>query len=241
MGYQERNGAFRQIEALDAVVAEPAAPVAGRRAEYTGTKPNFAVISGLVAAHALLLVVLVQTNIVQLDQPEAKPLVVALMPMDEPPPPPPAEPIVTPIEVVIPTMTAPERVIEVPAPPAQMAVTDVPAPPPQTVVFAAVKPSAPASGPATAADLSSTMIEAVPPRYPIESRRRREFGAVLLMVLLRADGRVDNVSVSRSSGFERLDRAALDAVRRWRWSPTLRGGEAMMVRGVVEIPFVLQG
>jgi protein TonB len=49
------------------------------------------------------------------------------------------------------------------------------------------------------------------------------------------------VSVSRSSGFARLDKAALDAVRRWRWSPLVRGGVPVMVRGIVDIPFVLQG
>jgi periplasmic protein TonB len=49
------------------------------------------------------------------------------------------------------------------------------------------------------------------------------------------------VSVARSSGFDRLDKAALDAVRRWRWSPTLRDGAPVSVRGTVDIPFVLQG
>ena len=37
----------------------------------------------------------------------------------------------------------------------------------------------------------------------------------------------------------RLDKAALDAVRRWRWSPMLRDGQAVAVRGLVEIPFTL--
>jgi protein TonB len=51
---------------------------------------------------------------------------------------------------------------------------------------------------------------------------------------------VNDIAVGQSSGFDRLDKAALDAVRRWRWSPTLQGGEAVQVRGMVEIPFVLQ-
>jgi protein TonB len=49
------------------------------------------------------------------------------------------------------------------------------------------------------------------------------------------------VTVQRSSGFASLDNAAREAVRQWRWAPTVRNGEPVLVRGVVEIPFVLQG
>ena len=84
------------------------------------------------------------------------------------------------------------------------------------------------------------MIEATPPRYPQDSRRKHEQGTVVLAVLLGVDGRVAEISVSRSSGFERLDRAALAAVQRWRWSPVRRAGVPVMVRGLVEIPFVLK-
>lgn len=85
------------------------------------------------------------------------------------------------------------------------------------------------------------MISATPPRYPHESRRKREQGTVVLMVLLAVDGTVADVSISQSSGSARLDDAALKAVRRWRWSPTRRNGDPVMVRGLVEIPFILQG
>ena len=83
------------------------------------------------------------------------------------------------------------------------------------------------------------MIEAVPPRYPYESRRLKEQGTVVLDVLLGPDGRVERIAVRTSSGHARLDKAALDAVRRWRWSPMLRDGQAVAVRGLVEIPFTL--
>jgi periplasmic protein TonB len=85
------------------------------------------------------------------------------------------------------------------------------------------------------------MVSARPPRYPIDARRKREEGTVLLAVTLAADGHVASVAIARSSGFASLDDAARDAVRHWRWAPTLRDGEPVMVRGVVEIPFVLQG
>jgi protein TonB len=83
------------------------------------------------------------------------------------------------------------------------------------------------------------MIDAVPPHYPYESRRLKEQGTVLLDVQLSMSGTVERVSVRTSSGFARLDKAALEAVRRWRWSPTVRDGQPVAVRGVVEIPFTL--
>lgn len=91
-----------------------------------------------------------------------------------------------------------------------------------------------------AGDLSSSMMAATPPRYPQESRRKREQGVVILRLLLGTDGQVSEISVAQSSGFSRLDQAALAAVRRWRWSPTRRNGVAVPVKGLVEIPFVLQ-
>jgi len=97
------------------------------------------------------------------------------------------------------------------------------------------------SGPVRVADLDTRAVTIVAPKYPVESRRKREQGIVVLSVTLDIDGRVAELELAKSSGFERLDRAALDAVRRWRWSPTLSDGAAVAVRGTVEIPFILQG
>lgn len=85
------------------------------------------------------------------------------------------------------------------------------------------------------------MIAADPPHYPNDSRRKREQGTVLITVVVGFDGSVADASLSHSSGFARLDRAALSAVKRWKWSPTLRAGHSVMVRGIVEIPFILKG
>ncbi|HWU03496.1 MAG TPA: energy transducer TonB, partial [Novosphingobium sp.] len=97
------------------------------------------------------------------------------------------------------------------------------------------------AGPVSGGDLSAKRIVTVNPVYPLESRRQREMGTVVLNLLLGTDGRVSEISVATSSGFARLDRAALDAVRKWRWAPTTRNGEPVMVRGIVPIPFVLAG
>ncbi|MFP5433347.1 MAG: energy transducer TonB, partial [Alphaproteobacteria bacterium] len=89
-------------------------------------------------------------------------------------------------------------------------------------------------------DIGTQMVSGKPPRYPIESRRKREQGTVVLQLILGVDGTVETIMVSQSSGFSRLDNAARDAVKHWRWKPTLRDGQPMRVRGLVEIPFVLR-
>ncbi len=62
------------------------------------------------------------------------------------------------------------------------------------------------------------------PQYPPMSRRLGETGRSIIRVLVGADGSAKNVRLQRSSGFDRLDQAALDAVRRWRFVPGTRGG-----------------
>jgi len=109
-----------------------------------------------------------------------------------------------------------------------------PAPPAPPVVA-----KAPA-GPAEVGDLSARLISFSPPAYPLESRRLHEEGTVVLALMLGVDGRVSEISVTSSSGSPRLDKAALEAVRKWRWAPLTRGGEAVQVRGHLKIPFALK-
>jgi periplasmic protein TonB len=77
------------------------------------------------------------------------------------------------------------------------------------------------------------------PVYPALSRRLHEEGLVRLSVLILADGRVAEVSVLKSSGFPRLDAAALAAVRRWHYLPARRDGAAIAWRHVQPVAFSL--
>lgn len=63
------------------------------------------------------------------------------------------------------------------------------------------------------------VLRRVKPSYPSLSRRKGEQGSVTLEVLVKADGSAGTVTVKTSSGFSRLDKAALNAVRRWRFEP----------------------
>lgn len=64
-----------------------------------------------------------------------------------------------------------------------------------------------------------------PPIYPRTSLRLREQGKVVLHLLVLADGSVDQLSVKQSSQHPRLDKAALRAVRKWRYLPATLAGK----------------
>ena len=61
------------------------------------------------------------------------------------------------------------------------------------------------------------------PRYPVQSRRLGEQGATQLRVCVDVQGRPERTNVVTSSGFERLDDAAREAVSGWRFAPARRG------------------
>jgi protein TonB len=77
------------------------------------------------------------------------------------------------------------------------------------------------------------------PDYPALSVRRGEQGQVVLNVLIGVDGKAQKAEIAQSSGFERLDAAALATIQRWRYVPGKRGGvpEAMWFK--VPLAFVL--
>ncbi|MCL2162016.1 MAG: energy transducer TonB [Betaproteobacteria bacterium] len=79
------------------------------------------------------------------------------------------------------------------------------------------------------------------PDYPSASRRLREQGLVKLRVHVTVEGRAGEVTLHTSSGFDRLDRAALDAVKRWRFRPARRAGTPVAGWVVVPVRFELHG
>lgn len=161
-----------------------------------------------------------------------------------PPPPEESRPDVPKPPVEAPVVPPP--IVRVSATTTVAATPSAPAPALTPTASALAQPASPAppipSPPSVAdlGDLSASMVSARPPSYPVASRRAREQGTVVISVRLGPDGRVGEASVAHSSGYDRLDHAALEAVRRWRWSPTVRAGAAVEVVGLVRIPFVLR-
>jgi len=79
------------------------------------------------------------------------------------------------------------------------------------------------------------------PEYPMVSRRLSEEGQVVLRVLVGPEGTPERLEVKASSGFSRLDLAALEAVRRWRFVPAHQAGQPMPAWVLVPIRFLLRG
>ncbi|MBF0272685.1 MAG: TonB family protein [Magnetococcales bacterium] len=89
-------------------------------------------------------------------------------------------------------------------------------------------------------DVKAAMAANPKPDYPRSARRLGQEGTVLLTVEVTAAGGVAGVGVRKSSGFESLDQAATEAVRRWRFIPARRNG--LLVAATVSVPirFALQ-
>lgn len=56
------------------------------------------------------------------------------------------------------------------------------------------------------------------PIYPLLSRRMREQGAVQLKLCIDGRGYVESVQLAKSSGYEKLDKSAMEGVRQWKFS-----------------------
>lgn len=76
------------------------------------------------------------------------------------------------------------------------------------------------------------------PRYPSQSLRRGESGTVMVRADIGIDGVPTSVEVSNGSGSRYLDRAAVDAVKRWRFRPAMRDGQP--TPGTVMVPISFQ-
>lgn len=64
------------------------------------------------------------------------------------------------------------------------------------------------------------------PLYPSTSLRFNEQGKTTVRVLIGANGLAERAEIAKSSGYKRLDDAALNTVMRWRYVPGKRGGVA---------------
>ena len=73
------------------------------------------------------------------------------------------------------------------------------------------------------------------PKYPRVSRKRGERGRVLVRVFINRDGFSEKVEIEQSSGFDRLDQAAMDSAKKCRFIPAKRNGKP--VKTLATIPY----
>jgi protein TonB len=158
------------------------------------------------------------------------------------------------MEVVM--VAAPEPVVEEPEPvrtppvtepdifvPEPIAQIEVPVETPPVIVAPVAPPAAntaitsSGSGPMLTTTLKVT--RRVEPMYPPASRRLAEEGTVQLRVHVDERGRARDVELLQSSGFDRLDAAAIAAVRRWQFSPAMQHSRAVPAWTQVNVLFRL--
>lgn len=130
------------------------------------------------------------------------------------------------------------RIIAAPAETASPIVVEAvpePEPPPPAAPPAPPAPPAPIIPP----NFAAAYLDNPAPAYPSVSKQRHEQGRVLLRVRVSAQGRAETVEVEKGSGYQRLDRAAQEAVRQWRFVPARQGEQTLVAWVLVPIDFEL--
>ncbi len=194
------------------------------------------ILAIIVGFHVLLLWALMTslgTIIVDRLPPIIKAEIIEEVQEDEaPPPPPPA------IETPPPYVPPPDIVIDVPVAstaPSTALVTTTKAPPP-------APPPVAKAGVKKAPEIDPKFKRRFQPEYPPTSRRLGEEGSVVLQVLVATDGSVKDGKVQTSSGFPRLDEAALKhALRAWRFTPGTEDGTPVQTWHSVKVTFKIEG
>ena len=169
--------------------------------------------------------------------------------IDAPPPPPPAEshppeppPLELPPDASAPIVPPPDehrpstRQPTLPDPPESERKEE---PPPQPPSVAA--PAAPAPSQArVAVDKPPAPRRRIKPEYPKGARERGEEGNVTLELDVTAAGTVDGVRVVASCGFAELEQAAIQAVKRARFTPARRGSASVPATARITLTFRLK-
>ncbi|MXV07198.1 energy transducer TonB [Xanthomonas sp. LMG 9002] len=133
---------------------------------------------------------------------------------------------------------APPKPTPLPPPP-EAPVIDVPEPRPNDVATPP-SPPAPPSQPTdigASVDISSKNMN--PPKYPPAAFRSGAQGEVILIIDVDANGNVTNVAVEKSSRNRDLDRAAMEAARKWRFNAATANGQKTAGRVRVPVNFAL--
>ncbi|OWQ50465.1 energy transducer TonB [Stenotrophomonas maltophilia] len=148
-------------------------------------------------------------------------------------PPPPQDTPPPPVKNLSPPKPSP-----VPPPP-QAPVVDVPEPRPNDIVTPPSPPSPPAPPTSIEASVDISSKAMNPPRYPPAAFRAGIQGEVILIIDVDANGNVTNVTVEKSSRNRDLDRAAMEAARKWRFNAAESGGKKAAGRVRVPVNFAL--
>lgn len=141
-----------------------------------------------------------------------------------------------------PTPQPPIPVIKTPTPTALTSNKAEPTPPANEAppAKAASEPVPSAGQPVAQPRFDAAYLNNPAPSYPPMSRRLGETGKVFLRVHVQPTGLPDQLEIRTSSGFPRLDNAALEAVKRWRFIAAKQGNDTVAAWVVVPVSFSLE-
>lgn len=92
---------------------------------------------------------------------------------------------------------------------------------------------------ATPADREVAALNQLRPAYPPAAFRAGDEGTVVVRVDVDANGNATNASVAQGSKSRELDRAAVEAVRNWKFQPAIKGGKPVASTAEVPVEFKL--
>jgi periplasmic protein TonB len=139
-----------------------------------------------------------------------------------------------PVKIVKPDLETPQ----VETPPIEDTIPDIEVPvdePAPNAITAQVSDSAPATETA-----NMTVSKRVDPTYPAASRRAGEQGMGQFRVLVDEKGHPTDVQVLKSTGFPRLDQAAVEAIRKWAFKPAVQNSQPVQSWTRVQVAFQLK-
>ena len=84
--------------------------------------------------------------------------------------------------------------------------------------------------------IAGKVVRRVKPEYPVRARREGWQGTVVVQVVLSSNGTIRSLNVLKSSGYDILDRAAVEAIRGWQFSSNVPEG----CEGKITMRFVLE-
>lgn len=210
-------------------------------AERSKSSASWLGIVLVLAGHALVIWWLMAQRLLPMPD-EAVTLMVNFIappaPQQAAPKPPPTPPEPKPLPKELPRQLVAQAPVFSPAEPVAPLAPELPLVAPASAAPAMPLPAGPV---ALGGELSVVCPERRAPAYPPMSRRLGESGKVVLRVTLNAHGRVARATVNQSSGFNRLDEAALAAVHEWRCTPAQRNGHPVEATALQPFNFVLEG
>jgi TonB family protein len=114
----------------------------------------------------------------------------------------------------------------------------VPKPAAKAVIAAPAEPVQVKGGGAIEVEgcIAGKVVRKVKPEYPVRARREGWQGTVVVQIVLSSNGTIRSLNLLKSSGYDILDRAAVEAIRGWQFSSNVPEG----CEGKITVRFVLE-